>query len=157
MEKRYYETYAKYLVKFLDEYKKHGINLWALSTGNEPNIAFQVNITVISMGWTPETMAEWVGRYLGPTLAKSGHPHTHVLAVDDDRYVLPGFVKPIFSDKRASKITMGTAVHWYFGNKAPITVLDETHNQFPNKFLLMTESSLCEFFTYNINKKEILF
>ena len=36
----------------------------------------------------------------------------------------------------------GITVHWYDDDKIPPTVLSETHQLFPNKFLLYTEA--CE-------------
>ncbi|XP_076230749.1 lysosomal acid glucosylceramidase-like [Calliopsis andreniformis] len=146
LKRQYYQVYANYIVKFLDEYKKNGINIWAVSTGNEPKITFQVDSTtassIITMGWTPRTMAKWVGRYLGPTLHASGNNDTQVLALDDFIFDLPSFVTPILSDKRSRKYTTGTAVHWYFDNKSSINVMDETHEKFPEKILLMTEASI---------------
>lgn len=36
----------------------------------------------------------------------------------------------------------GFAVHWYWDDLAPPSLLDKTHNLFPDKFLLNTESCL---------------
>ncbi|XP_031838775.2 lysosomal acid glucosylceramidase-like [Nomia melanderi] len=142
LKKEYYQTFANYLTKFALAYQKHGLDIWAITTGNEPTISTQIKSPyVISMGWTPETMAEWVANNLGPTLAASKSNQTVILALDDDRYLLPNFVKPILGQKSSSKYTIGTAVHWYFPYEAPITVLDETHDLFPNKIILMTEAS----------------
>ncbi|XP_053978121.1 lysosomal acid glucosylceramidase-like isoform X1 [Hylaeus volcanicus] len=142
LEEKYYQTYANYLALFVDEYKKNGIDMWAVTTGNEPTIDLQVNVSnVITMGWTPDTMAEWVANYMGPTLANKG---TVVLALDDDRELLPWYVEPLFRNKKASKYTVGTAVHWYFENEASITTLDKTHEEFPDKILLLTEASIIE-------------
>ncbi|XP_076227405.1 lysosomal acid glucosylceramidase-like isoform X2 [Nomia melanderi] len=139
---KYYQTYANYLTKFALAYQKHGLDIWAITTGNEPTITLQIKSPyVISMGWTPETMAEWVANNLGPTLAASKSNQTVILALDDDRYLLPYFVVPILGQESSSKYTVGTAVHWYFPFEAPITVLDETHDLFPNKIILMTEAS----------------
>src|SRR5699024_10261881 len=32
----YYESYAKYFVKFIEEYRKHGVNIYAVTPQNEP-------------------------------------------------------------------------------------------------------------------------
>ncbi|XP_076179658.1 lysosomal acid glucosylceramidase-like [Ptiloglossa arizonensis] len=142
LKKEYYQTFADYLTLFVNEYKKNGLHIWAVTTGNEPTISFMVNRTnIITMGWTPESMSEWVGSFLGPTLASA--TKTVVLALDDDKGLLPDFVEPLFENENASKYTVGTGVHWYFHNK-PITVLDQTHEEFPEKFLLMTEASIID-------------
>ena len=33
----YYETWARYYLRFLDEYAKHGVHFWGLTVLNEPN------------------------------------------------------------------------------------------------------------------------
>ncbi|XP_076646296.1 lysosomal acid glucosylceramidase-like isoform X3 [Halictus rubicundus] len=143
LKKEYYQVWANYLAKFADAYKKKGLEIWAITTGNEPTISFNINTTdVISMGWTPETMAEWVADHLGPALAKSASKETRVLAIDDDRNVLPNWMETYYNNKEASKYTVGTAVHWYFDNLAPFTVLDETHDLDPSKIIIMTEASM---------------
>lgn len=39
----------------------------------------------------------------------------------------------------------GFAVHWYWDNIAPPSLLDKTHDKFPDKFILNTESCLGTF------------
>lgn len=36
----------------------------------------------------------------------------------------------------------GFAVHWYWDDIAPPSLLDKTHEKFPDKFILNTESCL---------------
>lgn len=36
----------------------------------------------------------------------------------------------------------GIAVHWYRDKIFPTTILDFTHNKYPDKFILNTESSI---------------
>ena len=142
LKKKYYQVFANYIVKFLEEYKKNGIDIWAVSTGNEPTVYFELHKNFLTMGWTPKDMAHWIGSFLGPTLAKSGQNDTLILAFDDQKFLLPGYVVPTYTDKKSNKYTAGTAVHAYFGNKAPASVLTATHNAFPDKFLLMAEYSI---------------
>ncbi|XP_076231371.1 lysosomal acid glucosylceramidase-like, partial [Calliopsis andreniformis] len=141
LKDEYKQTYANYLIKFLDGYKAHGINMWALTTGNEPLNSFVPDFPLTTMAWTPDLMADWVANYMGPTLANSTHNNTIILALDDNRIVLPWFVNPIFTDEKSSKYTGGTAVHWYQDAKQPPEVLDWTHEQFPDKIILMSEAA----------------
>lgn len=94
------------------------------------------------MGWTPETMANWVGKYLGPTLKSSAHDNTLILVFDDNREVLPEFVEPTFKDRNVAKYVAGTAIHWYNDSIASPDILNELHDEFPDKFILMTEASI---------------
>ncbi|CAK9804381.1 Lysosomal acid glucosylceramidase [Anthophora plagiata] len=142
LKEEHSQTYANYLVKFMDEYKKHGIDMWAISTGNEPLNAFAFNLPLITNGWTPQMMADWIANYLGPTLSSSAHNKTVVLALDDNRYVLPWFVEPTLANETSAKYVAGTAVHWYQDFVAPAYLLDRTHDEFPDKIIIMTEASI---------------
>ncbi|XP_071867018.1 lysosomal acid glucosylceramidase [Bombus fervidus] len=142
LKEEYYQVYAEYLLKFLDEYKNNGIDMWAITTGNEPITANIFKIPNISMGWEPETMADWVANNLGPTLASSPHNKTLILVLDENRQVLPSFVKPTFKNQIAKQYVAGTAVHWYRDFDTSADRLDETHDEFPDKFIFMTEASI---------------
>ncbi|XP_071867112.1 lysosomal acid glucosylceramidase-like isoform X1 [Bombus fervidus] len=138
LRKDCYQVYADYIVKFLEAYKSFGIDVWAVSTGNEPINAYVPFDPLNTMAWTPETLADWVANYAGPTL--SNHNDTKILVLDDQRIELPWFVNRVFEDKKAKKYIVGTAVHWYTDSIAPPILLDLTHNNAPDKFILMTEA-----------------
>ncbi|XP_003402889.2 lysosomal acid glucosylceramidase isoform X1 [Bombus terrestris] len=140
LRKDRYQVYANYIVKFLDAYKSNGIDVWAVSTGNEPLNAYVPFDRLNTMGWTPDTLADWVANYAGPTLAASTHNGTKILVLDDQRIELPWFVNKVFKDKTAKKYIVGTAVHWYTDSFAPPILLDLTHYGYPDKFILMTEA-----------------
>lgn len=44
-------------------------------------------------------------------------------------------------DNKAANYINGSGVHWYWDFILPPTLLTETHNMFPNLFILNTESS----------------
>ncbi|XP_043259521.1 lysosomal acid glucosylceramidase-like isoform X2 [Colletes gigas] len=140
LKREYYDLYCNYLLKFLDEYKKNGLKMWAISTGNEPVNAYVPFDPLSTMGWTPATMSNWIADHLGPKLAASEHNDTKILALDDQRIELPWFIQKVFANKNAKKYVAGTAVHWYTDAFVSSMVLDLTHDQFPDKFILMTEA-----------------
>lgn len=142
LKKEYYEVYARYILKFLEEYSKNGIDVFGVSTGNEPINAYIPFDSLNSMGWTSGTLAKWVGENLGPTLAASSHNDTKILLLDDQRFFLPWFVDEVLENKKAYKYTDGIAVHFYGDPVSSPAVLSETHNHYPDKFILMTEA--CE-------------
>ncbi|KZC10706.1 Glucosylceramidase, partial [Dufourea novaeangliae] len=142
LKEEYYQIYANYLVKFLEEYQKNGLEMWAMATSNEPTVHLEIHLpNIISMGWTPEGLSKWVANNLGPTMASSKSNNTHILALGDYLTSLPWFVEPMLSNENASKYIVGTSVHWYFENRSHITVLDGLHDEFPDKIILMTEAS----------------
>lgn len=49
----HYQVYADYYKRFFDDYSKHGVNFWGLTTGNEPSNAFGVEHSIQSVGWVP--------------------------------------------------------------------------------------------------------
>lgn len=145
LKQEYYQLYTNYLIKFMDEYKKHGLDMWAISTGNEPANALVPFVRLTTMGWTPGSVSTWIEKNLGPSLAKSQH-ETMILAIDDQRFNLPWFVDMMFRNKVAKKYVSGIALHWYWDTSIPAFVLDDTHDNFPEKFLLMTEACEGSFF-----------
>ncbi|XP_051167958.1 lysosomal acid glucosylceramidase-like isoform X2 [Leptopilina boulardi] len=142
LKKEYYQVYTDYILKFMDNYKKEGLEMWALSTGNEPSNAYYPINRINAMGWTSSGLGNWVANNLGPSLANSQHNQTLIITVDDQRYALPWSVDLIFKNNLAEKYISGIGIHWYWDSLVPAKVLDITHNHFPDKFLLITES--CE-------------
>lgn len=49
----HYQVLADYYKKYLDEYTKHGVELWAITTGNEPSNGFVVNPGIKGVAWSP--------------------------------------------------------------------------------------------------------
>lgn len=81
--------------RFLDAYHAQNLTFWAVTTGNEPlNGIVPVN-RFNSMGWTPVSHREWIGHYMGPRLRSSQHSGTLLFAIDDQRLVLPWWIKMV--------------------------------------------------------------
>ncbi|VVC33980.1 Glycosyl hydrolase family 30, TIM-barrel domain,Glycoside hydrolase family 30,Glycosyl hydrolase [Cinara cedri] len=135
------EMWAEYHLKFLDAYREKNLKFWALTTGNEPiNGIVPVN-RFNSMGWTPMSHREWIGRFMGPQLRGSDYNDTLLLAIDDQRIVLPWWMKMLMSDKECAKYIDGVAIHWYLDFIVPVKVLNEVHKEFGDKIIINTEAS----------------
>ncbi|XP_023245597.1 glucosylceramidase-like [Copidosoma floridanum] len=139
----YYQTYANYIIKFLEEYQKHGFNMWAVSTGNEPLAVLNPLSHINTMLWTPCSLSAWVVEYLGPSLQKSISNSTSILIIDDQRLTLPIYagVMAIFY-RNTLQYVKGLAVHWYLDEFIPPFTLDITHMMIPDKFIISTEFSV---------------
>lgn len=149
LKSEYYQAYANYIVKWLDAYLSEGLRMWGLSTGNEPTISWLGTLRINSMQWTPVTLAHWLVKYLGPSLAKSQHNDTHVLAVEDERFALPWFVEDMRAvDPLSMDYVSGIAVHWYADAFIVPEPLDQTHHKFPDKFIFLTESCMSKWFFF---------
>ncbi|KAI1301356.1 Lysosomal acid glucosylceramidase [Halotydeus destructor] len=141
---KYYKTWAKYYVKFLEAYQSNGVNIWGLTTGNEPTNGFIPFFPFNCMAFKAEWMRDFLKLDLGPTLAESGFgkDKVKIMVMDDQRMLLPKWAEVILRDANASQYVSGTAFHWYLNGVAPASLLDSLHQSYPDKFLLSTEA--CE-------------
>ncbi|XP_030370702.1 lysosomal acid glucosylceramidase [Scaptodrosophila lebanonensis] len=142
---QYYDTWAQYHLKFLDLMEANGMPIWAISTGNEPlnGIIGFFFVHFMSMGWTPRQQAIWLGEHLGPTIRNSAHSQVKIFGNDDQRYTYPGWFRKMRRSRRNSVDYLdGLAVHWYWDDIFGPELIDEIHNEMPNKLLLNTESCL---------------
>jgi len=136
----YYQVWANYFVRFFDEYKKHNVEFWALTTQNEPLDGEIPDFFFNCMGWTAEDTATFTGLNLGPTMAERGYGHVQIMTMDDQRYLLPKWAKTVLSNAEAAKYVKGIAVHWYGNAYTPASLLTKTHEMFPDRFILATEA-----------------
>ena len=146
----YYDTYANYIVKFLEEYKKLNLEIWAVSTGNEPFTSLLPISHINTMFWSARTASKWVVQNLGPAIEKSTTNNTIILMLDDQRWALPWYMIDVkLFHKDALKYMKGIAIHWYTDAFVPASVLDLTHDLAPDKFILMTEACTGIVYTFN--------
>ena len=82
-------------MRFLQEYAKNNLTFWALTTQNEPSDGYIYKLSISSLGFTPESQADFVVQNLGPTLAKNGFGKVKILMLDDQRAFLPEWPKRV--------------------------------------------------------------
>ncbi|XP_044265543.1 lysosomal acid glucosylceramidase-like [Tribolium madens] len=137
-----YQTWASYFLKFLENYKKEGIEFWAVTTQNEPSLAVIGGAKGVgSTGWDSEHLAQWVTNNLGPTIKNESFSDVKIIILDDQKPFLPWYVNSVLRDKATQYYVDGIAIHWYFGLITPSSVMDKTHKNFPDKFIISTEAS----------------
>jgi glucosylceramidase len=136
---RYRETWALYFSRYLQAYKKEGINIWGVTVENEP-LGNDKNWE--SMHFTPEEMTDFVKDFLGPRLEKDGFEKIKILGYDQNRgEELEKWAKVMFRDEASAKYFAGTAVHWYASTYDYFPAsLQFTHTLAPHKHLINTES-----------------
>ncbi|VDD89654.1 unnamed protein product [Enterobius vermicularis] len=149
---RYHIAWAKYYIRFLEEYAKNGINFWGLTVQNEPSSGALPDYKWQTMFFSSETEREFVRDYLGQALKNSSVGKDIALMIlDDNRYWLPVWPDHVLRDRKAANYVSGIAVHWY--SNYPIfspSRLSETHENHPDKFILSTEASFSCFFRVQI-------
>lgn len=142
----YYRTWAEYHVRYLELQAEQGIRYWAITTGNEPlnGVIGWVFLHFMSLGWTASKQGLWVGDHLGPVIRGSDvAAKVKLLGGDDQRYVMPWwFEKMHEAHNRSLEYLDGFAVHWYWDKLAPASLLEKTHQRWPDKIILNTESCL---------------
>ena len=126
------DTWANYYARYIDEMKKRGIDIWAVSVQNEP-LATQ---TWDSCIYTAEEERDFVKHHLGPVL-RASHPDTKIIVWDHNRDVLVERGAVVLSDKEAAQYVWGVGNHWYVSEA--FENLTALHNLFPDKHILFTE------------------
>lgn len=140
LKKEYEETYARYLLKYLDAYREQGIEIWGITPVNEPH---GNNGSWESMNFTPESQNEFIKKYLGPGLKNSANAGVKLLIYDQNRDGLEQWTNVILGDAETASYVYGAAVHWYEStNKVYEDVFDRVNAKFPDFAILHTEGCI---------------
>jgi glucosylceramidase len=134
---KYYDSWALFFSKYLDAYKKEGIDIWGFTVENEP---LGNGNNWESMHFSAQEMTDFVANHLGPSLEKNGHGNINILGYDQNRDHLKEWVDVMYKDEKSSKYMDGTAIHWYASTYEVFPdVLQYAHNKAPDKYLIETE------------------
>lgn len=127
---KYYDVYARYLVRYIQEMEQLGIDIDALTPQNEPLHAGNNP----SMHMTAAEQANFIKNSLGPAFREAGIG-TDIIIYDHnaDR---PEYPISILNDPAARQFIAGSAFHLYAGD---ISALSTVHNAYPNKDIYFTE------------------
>lgn len=130
LKQEYYDSYATYLVKYIQAMKAEGIVIDALTPQNEP--LHPGNNP--SMLMRAEQQRDFIKNSLGPAFQKAGI--TTKIVVYDHNLDNPQYPITILNDPEAKKYVAGSAFHLYNGNVSAMTTV---HNAHPDKNLYFTE------------------
>jgi glucosylceramidase len=134
---KYYDTWALFFSKYIDAYKKEGIDIWGFTVENEP---LGNGNNWESMHYSPDEMTNFVQHHLGPKLEADGHT-TKILGYDQNREHLKEWVDAQFKNEATSKYFDGTAIHWYASTYDYFPEeLQYAHKKAPNKYLIQSEA-----------------
>lgn len=136
----YNDTWALYFSKYIDAYKREGIDIWGLTVENEPH---GNGNNWESMLFSPKEMTDFVQNHLGPKLEEDGKGEVKILGYDQNRAGLKEWVDEMYKDEKSSKYFSGTAIHWYESTYDYFPeALQYAHNKAPNKYLIETEGCI---------------
>lgn len=131
LKEKYYQAYADYFLKYLQTMKDNGIIISAISTQNEP----ECGTNKPSMKMDAKSQANFIGKYLGPTLEKNGFGDVEIFCWDHN-CDKKDFALSVLNDSEANKYVSGSAWHLYAGD---IKILSEVYKEQPEKKLWLTE------------------
>ncbi len=136
LKPEYFQTWADYFVKYVQEYEKEGVPLWGLTVQNEP-MAVQVWESCI---FTAEEERDFVRDYLGPALEKNGLSNLKLMIWDHNRGIMYQRAEVVYDDPKASRYVWGLAFHYYVGDHYDNVRM--VHDAFPDKKLIYTEAGM---------------
>lgn len=113
-EERYYQALAELKKRFLLAYQENSIKFWGMTVMNEPVFAVQPFLDFNTMIFPRHNYADYIAKYLGPTLR--GHPelsHIKLMAHDDNRRFLLDFTRPTLTRPESGRYIDGVSVHGY--------------------------------------------
>jgi glucosylceramidase len=135
LKPEYRGAWARYYVRFVEEYEKEGVPMWGLTVQNEP-MATQ---TWESCLYTGEEERDFVRDHLGPALERAGLQRLKLMIWDHNRGILYQRAKAVYDDPAAARYVWGTAFHWYVGDH--FDNVRVVHDAWPDKRLLFTEGT----------------
>jgi glucosylceramidase len=133
------DAWARYFVRFVEEYRKQGIPIWGLTVQNEP-MATQPWESCL---YSAAEERDFVRDHLGPALEAAGLSGIKLMIWDHNRGLLYQRAQVVYDDPAAARYVWGAAFHWYTGNHWDNVRL--THEAYPDKALLFTEGTPAEF------------
>ncbi len=130
LKPRWYGTYARYFVKYIQAMQQEGIPIDAITIQNEP-LHPGNNPSMLML---PEAQADFLKNHLGPAFQSAGIK-TKIILYDHnaDRIDYP---MSILADTAAARYADGSAFHLYGG---VIEDLTKVHDAYPEKNLYFTE------------------
>ncbi|WP_445719106.1 glycoside hydrolase family 30 protein [Flavobacterium sp.] len=136
----YNDAFALYFSKYLDAYKKEGIDIWGVTVINEPH---GNGNNWESTLFSPKEMTDFVQNHLGPKLENDGWGNTKILGYDQNRAGIKEWADEMYRDEKSSKYFAGMAIHWYESTYEVFPEdLQYAHKKAPNKYLIETEGCI---------------
>ncbi len=133
---RVYDAYALYLARFLEAYKKEGINAYGVAVQNEPKIDRNYPTCL----WTSRQFLVFIRDHLGPLFKKLGSPGEIMLGtLQDGDY--SDFPAVVLGDKTANAFISSVGFQW-----DGLSSVAYTRMKWPDKKIMQTETECGNFY-----------
>ena len=130
LQPQYYDVYARYFVKYIQQMKAEGINVDGVTPQNEP-LNPKNNPSLLM---TAAQQTDFIKNYLGPAFQSAGI--TTKIITYDHNCDHPDYPMTVLNDVAANAFVNGSAFHLYAGD---ISALTQLHNAYPDKAVYFTE------------------
>ena len=133
----YRQTFADYMVKYLQAYKAEGVDIWGVTVMNEP---YGNGGNWESCNFRPADETAFVNEFLGPAFEAAGFGDVKILGYDQNRAGIPEWVDVMYADEKSGRYFDGLAIHWYESTWQWFPdLLEYAHAKAPGKYLIETE------------------
>lgn len=129
MQHEYLEAYALYFSKYVQAYRREGVEISRVCVQNE--IAYTPFWP--SCTWRPEDLAFFIGKYLGPRFAQD--QLTTEIWLGTVNWPDAGYVRTVMKDPAAQGVIKGIGLQW-----AAKKAVEAIHTEYPSLPLMQTES-----------------
>ncbi len=127
---RVYDAYALYLQRFMEAYRKEGIDVYAVCVQNEPTI----DVHYPSCLWTPAQFLTFIRDHVGPLFEKNAVQGEIWLATMQDADY-QGYPKTVLDDPKANRYVAAVGYQW-----DGIYSVEKTRRDYPSKTIVQTET-----------------
>ncbi|MDD4162929.1 MAG: glycoside hydrolase [Methanothrix sp.] len=147
LNREYYQAYALYFVKFIEEYRRHNITINSITVQNEPQNRDTKKYPGMMMEWNEQ--ADFINNHLGPEFERAGTDAK--ILIWDHNWDNKEFALNILENLTAAsgiEYIAGSAWHGYYGDaKAQIDV----YNEYPDKDIYFTERTASGNYEFGTN------
>jgi glucosylceramidase len=105
------DIWARYVARYVTEFKKEGVNIFMVTAQNEPAAVSSWENCVYSA----QEEAEYIVQNLKPALRAAGHNDVQVFVWDHNRQIIWERANGSYSVPGALEEIDGLAMHWYDG------------------------------------------
>lgn len=117
----------------------NNLSVWAVTTQNEPSMGLFISSDWNAIGWTPKHQVEWLEKDLIP-LFQAKNISTKIFVLDDNRIFVPNWVDRLFASEIVRNFTHGVAMHWYWDDFVPASVIGKMQEKYPEKEIIGSEA-----------------
>lgn len=130
LKEEYRELWSEFYVKFIESYKKEGIDLFGVTVQNEP----KATQTWDSCVYTAEEESDFVRNYLGKKMKKLGKK---VMFWDHNKERMIERAEAMLSSGENNEYIDAITFHWYSGDH--FEQLEMFHKLYPDKDIIFSE------------------